>query len=170
MKLIIPGLGRTGTKSLWKFFGKYPEVASSKLKEPIRINKVLDNYLENFNITDQTKMLFDGTPELTNSYLIHDLLLHPDIDVIYQIWFDRNPLDRIKSLKGKYKRMPKYKKISDEIQEIPVDDGVSLERAKSILGHQNIFISKIDEPNVERKIEHFLGLGETNISLPWEKH
>ena len=112
-------------------------------------------------------MLFDGTPELTNSQVIYDLIEYPGITEIYQIWFDRNSLDRIKSLVRKYKRL------SDEIRAtLPkfIDDMDSqLEKAKSILG-DNVFVSKINAPNVERKIEKFLGITETTLCFPWVKN
>ena len=50
------------------------------------------------------------------------------------------------------------------------DMDLQLEQAKYILGEKNVFVSKINVLNVERQIEKFLGLSETNISLTWEKH
>lgn len=168
MKLIIPGLARTGTKSLWVFFQKHPDVSASKFKEPIRINKGLNNYFDNFEITESTKFLFDGTPELTNSSIMRELIAYPDIEEIYQIWFVRNSLDRIESLVRKYKTMSiEIRKVLPKFND---DMELQLKHAKSILGPRNIFVGKITESNIERKIEQFLGIMETNIAMTWEKH
>ena len=108
MNLIIPGLARTGTRSLWRFFDSHYQVAASKTKEPIRENGGIVNYLDNFEPNERTLYLFDGTPELTNFSVIHDLLAMPEIDSIKQIWLTRDPVDRIKSV---LKRLNRLKQI-----------------------------------------------------------
>lgn len=170
MDLIIPGLARTGTKSLWRFFKTHHQVAASRNKEPLRLYKLDDNYCDRFDITEQTKMLFDGTPELTNTDIIDELKNHKDIDNIYQIWFNRNPLDRLRSLLKRLATLTKMELDTVPKQFFSQDMDFQLEIAKEKLGEKNIFISKIDVINVERHIENFLGIDRTNIVMPWDRN
>jgi hypothetical protein len=45
-----------------------------------------------------------------------------------------------------------------------------LEVAKEKLGEKNVFVSKINVINIERHIEAFLGIAETNIVMPWDRN
>jgi hypothetical protein len=170
MDLIIPGLARTGTKSLWRFFRTHHQVAASTNKEVLRLYELDKNYCDRFDITEQTKMLFDGTPELTNTGIIEELQKHPDIDNIYQIWFDRDPKIRLKSL---LKRLISL--TADEMNTVPKqffaqDMDFQLKRAQDLLGKENVFVGKIDTINIERHIEKFLGIEDTNIVMPWDRN
>jgi hypothetical protein len=169
MDLIIPGLARTGTKSLWRFFKTHHQVAASFEKEPIRLHG-LDNYIGRFDIMSTTKMLFDGTPELTNSTVIEKLKEHPDIDNIYQIWFNRDPMKRMKSLINRLNSLT-----AEDLNTMPEsffshDMEFQLKKAISLLGEKNVFVCEIDTINIEREIEDFLGIEQTTIVMPWDRH
>jgi hypothetical protein len=167
MKLVIPGLARTATKSLWRFFQEHPDVATSRIKEPLRLNKIR-NYLDYFDINGE-EFIFDGTPDLTNYSIIHELKSHSEITEIYQIWFNRDPGERAKSY---IRRMSRF-----SIEDMKSLKGIifkkdmnkQLAKAKSILGDENVFVSDIDQ-DVERRIEKFLGITVTEIQMPWDKH
>jgi len=169
MNLIIPGLARTGTRSLWKFFKEHPEVITSKVKEPLRINNNLDNYFNNFNITESTKFIFDGTPELTNYPIIHQLGRLPEIKRIYQIWFTRNPVNRIKSMINRLNKLSDVDLLTLPRYVLDIDMKSQLVKARCILGGENVFVSDIYK-GVERQIEDFLKITKTTLKISWDKH
>lgn len=170
MDLIIPGLARTGTKSLWRFFKTHHQIAASINKEPLRLYELDENYCDRFDITEQSKYLFDGTPELTNTGIIDELKNHKDIDNIYQIWFDKDPLKRLKSLLKRLITLTTAEMNTVPKQFFSQDMDFQLERAQELLGKENVFVGKIDTINIERHIETFLGIDNTNIVMPWDRN
>jgi len=167
MNLIIPGLARTATKSLWRFFKDHPDVAASKIKEPLRLNDI-SNYLNNFDITNE-EVIFDGTPDLTNYPIIHELISHRKITNIYQIWFNRDPSERVRSYTRRLSKLSveDMRTLKGVIFEKDMDK--QLTKAKSILGDENVFVSDINQ-DVERRIEKFLGITVTTNCMLWDKH
>jgi hypothetical protein len=100
--LVFLGLPRTGTCSFYYMIKHYKEIAESKIKEPFVRSIYRDifprNYMNEFKITNKTKILFDCTPApyFYNYNTVKKIQKEYgfDIKIIYPV---RNPFDRIYS-------------------------------------------------------------------------
>ena len=97
MILTFLGAPRTATTSLWIALSNHKNIATSKIKEPWNSLVFSQNkYFEQFKITEDTKILLDGTP---CSYHYNWVAMKPvlkdiPMKIIYPI---RDPYDRIYS-------------------------------------------------------------------------
>jgi len=106
-KFIILFLGapRTATRSLWSILSQHPEIARTRIKEPLTyfssMNRLMldpKSYLDEFKINYRTKVLLDTTPfpYHTSLDLVKLIIEANDLEakILYPL---RKPCDRIYS-------------------------------------------------------------------------
>ena len=92
------GAPRTATSSIWTVFKRHDEVACSIRKEPFNFSPKRDDfpefYFKEFERTDKTKVLLDGTPAAYHYFHGKINKLRLPIKIVYPM---RNAYDRIYS-------------------------------------------------------------------------
>ncbi len=111
--LIILGLPKTGTTSLFAMLGDHPEICPSKIKEPINIRAPVVTphlYFKEYflDVNKNTKALLDGTPSLFTIQRKREKLMQilkqewvANLRIVYGI---RNPIKRLISYLNNLKR------------------------------------------------------------------
>jgi hypothetical protein len=111
--LIILGLPKTGTTSLFYMLSKHPEICPSKIKEPMSVVEpavVPHLYFKEFfiGINEDTKVLLDGTPNLFNVEIkqekLKEILKQKWVNKLKIIYTLRNPIHRMISQMNAMKR------------------------------------------------------------------
>jgi len=101
--LVVLGLGKTGTTSIFEMLSNHPEICVSKIKEAItKLKSEASNlYLERYfvGINEDTKVLLDGTPSpyITSEKIetLSNILDHKWVGKLKVIYSIRNPIDRM---------------------------------------------------------------------------
>jgi len=186
---VFLGNGRTGTTSIWSGFRGHSQVSCSIRKE--RLLQIppdvldLDFYIpHNFNTTEQTKVLLDGSPGIPRLQInFFDLMKkNRNVKRVCQIYTVRDDEERIDSyfinlLSAYYRHMiaaPWWLGKGDEIihenilmeLESELNTFKYLEQVEKIIGKDNMFLVKIDSFNKYMKeIQQFLNLDYEDIKI-----
>jgi hypothetical protein len=184
-QLIFLGPPRTATTTIFTALGKHPEIACSKVKEPLNYfenkNTLPKNYFDNFYITENTKVLLDGTPLLL-LFPYDQIKIHKK--VIYPV---RRPFDRLYSgiklnminsyLKPNETYPPNYKIDKYRIDENKLliyikqrVDSVYIKRAFDMTSNKkDVLIFRFGEWDIQ-KILKFIGVYPMDIEIEKLNH
>lgn len=98
--LLLIGVPRTATKSLWNTLGNHYEISASQPKEVFNSKPNFLKFMNYFYIRPETKILLEGSPSSYNYHkekLVYILKLFPEISNIKIIYPIRKPHDRLYS-------------------------------------------------------------------------
>lgn len=181
MILAFLGSPRTATTSLWKTLSKHKEITGSIIKEPFNdsIKKVIFpiSYLNEFKITEDTKVLLDGTPAAYHFFYDKVSKIEMPIRIIYPM---RDQYDRIYSTikqmvitYSKWKKYPNPHPFMERRYEIDIEklkhvvpamlDYENLKNAYRVTN--DVLIVKWEDLNIWDICE-FLGVEPIDIELP----
>lgn len=181
MKLVLLGLPRTGTMSVWGFFKNHPEISISIPKEYLRMHEAnLHGYIERAHfINNNIKVLVDGSPGLFFKVREFKIMLGSlrrqgifEIVLLYNI---RDPIKQLISMidrriwayrKG-WMTLPEYitdcfkikEKEMYDLCKFIVDEYEYLRIIEDHLGKENIYFVKLEEfEKRQKEIFNFLGV------------
>jgi len=186
---VFLGNGRTGTTSIWSGFRNHSQVSCSIRKE--RLLQIppdvfdLEFYIpHNFNTTEDTKVLLDGSPGISRVHLnFFDLMKKNKhtkrVCHLYTVRDDEERIDSyfINLISAYYRHMisaPWWIGRGDEIiyenllmeLEDELNTFKNLENVEKIIGKENMFLVRIDKFNKNmEKIQEFLGLNYEDIRI-----
>jgi len=187
--LIILGIPKTGTTSIFSMLSKHPEICPSKVKEPmspmvpeITTHSYFKDYF--LNINENTKVLLDGTPNLFNVRIkqekLTEILKQKWVNKLKIIYTLRNPMHRMISQMNSMKRgtwqVPKSivgfnewfdkdkVKEKEVLQKISTSflDSYRLNQAKDFTEH--ICVTKLSDFDVHSTL-NFLGVRDMDLKL-----
>jgi hypothetical protein len=187
--LLHVGAPRTGTTSIWNFFKDHTQVSVSIEKEPIwKWDKSSDSYLDNFIISNETKVLLDCTPIIV---LLHEKRQYfRDLDNIvdrrcclYTVRSDamRRVMSYLEVLLADYylreqnSILIRFGKISMEKLEFIateyVNDFKLLQMIEEYFGEKNVFVVSLKNFNNDRiKLFDFLDIDSSDKLLEHNKN
>ena len=179
MNLAIPGFARTGTTSMWRMFRDHPQISTSIEKEYIIDHK---NIVEGFKKTDNTKLCFDGSPNLGLLPYKLKLLDNKEFEKVFCIFVLRDIKDRLLSTSTVFTRTylrgnNRYPFPALESGELNINklhqmflrhslEFDFLKKVEKYTGKDRILIVKLNEvENKQDKIQDFLELDYYKLQL-----
>ena len=96
--LVVLGMPRTGTSSIWKFLRNHPQISVCKIKEPVwNWDKNPDTYLDLYDLNEDTKVLADCSPILETKFKLEAYNNLKVIDRFCCLYTLRCPFARVNS-------------------------------------------------------------------------
>ena len=184
MILLLPGLHKTGTTTMWEGLDKHPQVECSLQKEPsVNFSSIPDydedDYYMNWFFKDKTRVIFDATGYHGYEYFLPKIKKFKKIDEIkilfplrslVQLWISLIYQHYVVRL-FTYELNFGSKNLEDHIEQLILKEDIysnCLKSLESHVGKENILVFDLENiVNVQNGIYKFLGIDE--VKLPFVK-